>query len=148
MCAIKEHVSLERLIGTAHDIVVPEVSRKYRDINVEELTEKLTAALNERSCRANLMLQNGVNIPPESELALKLSYDEDLESARITFAQGVNRMQQAVAATAGIPVDVNMEEMTTELARVTISNNRDITNDLSERLVRKVGHRTIFCTPS
>ena len=148
MCAIKEHVSLERLIGTAHDIVVPEVNRKYRDINVEELTEKLRAALDERSCRANLMLRNGVNIPPESELALKLSYDEDLESARITFAQGVNRMQQAVAATAGIPVDVNMEEMTTELARVTISNNHDITNDLSERLVRKVGHRTIFCTPS
>ena len=146
-CAVEEGVSLERLIGTAHDIVLGEVVKKYRDVNVEELSEKLTAALISRSCHANLMLINGVNIPPESELAQKLSYDEDFDSARVTFAQGVNRIQQADAATAGIPVDVNMEE-TASSVRVSISNDHEITRDLSERLVRKVGHRSIYCTPS
>ena len=147
MCAIQEDVSLECLIGTAHDIVLGEVTKKYRDVNVEELSEKLKAALRSRSCHANLMLINGVNIPPQSELAQKLSYDEDFDSARVTFAQAVNKMQQADAATAGIPVDVNMEE-TASSVRVSISNDHEITSDLSERLVRKVGHRSIYCTPS
>ncbi|XP_078346074.1 uncharacterized protein LOC144631506 isoform X2 [Oculina patagonica] len=147
MCVIKEDVSLERLIGTAHDIVLEEVTRKYRDVNVDELSEKLKAALISRSCHASLMQINGVNIPSESELAQKLSYDEDFGSACITFEQSVIRMQRSAAATAGIPGDVNMEEMAS-LDRVSVSNNHEITIDLSERLVRKVGHRSTYSTSS
>ena len=144
MCAIEEDVSLERLIGTAHDIVLEEVTKKYQDVNVEELSEKLKAALINRSCHADLMLINGVNIPSESELAQKLSYDEDFDSACVTFEQGVNRMQQSVAAAAGIPRDINMEATSSMV--VSISNHHEITSDLSERLVRKVGHRSTYST--
>lgn len=147
MCAIKEDLSLECLIGTAHDIVLPDVIEKYGDINVEELTKMLKEELNQRSCLAkSIVLQNNVTVLRESELALKLSYDEDLESACFTFTEGVKRLEQAVIPTDGIPQDVDMEKMTSDLARVTISKDQEITDDLSERLIRKVGHRTLYCT--
>lgn len=149
MCAIKEDLSLERLIGTAHDIVLPHVIEKYGDVNVEELTKMLREELNRRSCLTkSIVLQNGVSVLRESELAQKLSYDEDLESACCTFREGVKRLQQAEMPTNGLPQDVDMEKVTSDLARITISKDQEITDDLSERLVRKVGHWALYCTSS
>ena len=143
MYAIEENVSMERLFGTAYDIVVEEIKKTDGgDVNLEDLTVKLQGALNQRFCRVSLVLFNRLTIGPASKLAKKFSLDEDICSACRTFTGALERIRQSnIDAAPGTPSDVDMEEGQSASPQISLSTGHEITTDISERMVRRVGLR-------
>ena len=145
MHAIGEDVSIEQLFGTAYDIVMEQIRKAGdEDVNLQELANVLERALNQRFCRVSLILLNRLIIGPRSKLAKKFSLDEDIDGACKTFQRALEGIRQSNIATApGTPRDVDMEteEQETTSSQVSLSSNHEITMDVSERMVRKVGLR-------
>ena len=145
MYAIDEDVSMEKLFGTAYDVIMEQIrKRDGEDINLQELTNVLERALNQRFCRVSLILLNRLTIGPRSKLAKMFSLDENIDGACTTFRCALEKVRQSNIATApGTPRDVDMEveEPETRSPEVSLGINHEITLDVSERMVRKVGLR-------
>ena len=145
MYAIDEDVSMELLFGTAYDIVMEQI-RKPDDegIDLQVLTNVLERALNQRFCHVNLIQLDKLTIGPRSKLAKKFSLDENIDGACKTFRCALEKVRQSNIVTApGTPRDVDMEVEEPEIPspQVSLSTNHEITMDVSERMVRKVGLR-------
>lgn len=145
MYAISEDVSMEQLFGTAYDIIMEQIKKPDdEDINLQELANVLEQALNQRFCRVSLILRDRLTIGPKSKLAKKFSLDENIDDACTTFKSALDGIRQSNIATApGTPRDVDMEveEPETPSPQVSLAANHEITLDVSERMVRKVGLR-------
>lgn len=145
MYAIDEGVSMENLFGTAYDIIFEEVKKTDNgDVDLEDLTNVLEGALNQRFCRVSLILLDRLVIGPKSKLAKMFSLDENIDSACTTFQCALERLRRSNIVTApGTPSDVDMEveETETHSPQVSLSTGHKITTDVSERMVRKVGLR-------
>jgi len=144
MYAIDEGVSMEQLFGTAYDIIMEQIRKpESEDVNLQELANVLEQALNQRFCRVSLILLDRLTIGPISKLAKMFSLDEDIDSAFTTFQCALKKIQQSVVTTPGTPRDVDMEveEPQTHSPQVSLVTNHEITTDVSERMVRKVGLR-------
>ena len=145
MYAIDEDVSMEQLFGTAYDIIMEQIRKPdCEDVNLQELANVLERALNQRFCRVSLILLDRLTIGPRSKLAKMFSLDENFDGACTTFQCALKRIQQSNIATApGTPRDVDMEveEPQTRSPQVSIATNHEITTDVSERMVQKVGLR-------
>lgn len=128
--------SLERLFGTAHDIVIEEIKKSDGDVDTGELTVKVLEGLNRRHCRVKLLVIDESTIAPSSKLANKFSWDESIESACKTYRSELEKIRQSWANTPGTPSDVNMEEVTEP--KVQLLENQLITREVSERMVRRV----------
>ena len=128
---------MERLYGTAHDIVIEEIRKTGNgDVDLEELRIKLEDALNQRFCRLNLISLNESTIGPSSKPAKKFSLDDSITSACKTFQCELQRMQQCITSAPQTPRDVDMEEAAASPQGP--SNNREITSEASERMLRRV----------
>lgn len=153
MHAIGEDVSIEQLFGTAYDIIMEQIRKADdEDINLQELGNVLEQALNQRFCRVSLILLNRLTIGPRSKLANKFSLDEDIDGACKTFQSALKGIQQSNIATVTAPgtprdVDMEVEEQETTSPQVSLSSNHEITMDVSERMVRKVGLRKVHHWP-
>ncbi|KAL9955973.1 hypothetical protein ACROYT_G037382 [Oculina patagonica] len=145
MYAIDEGVSMENLFGTAYDIIFEKVKKTdHGDVDLEDLTNVLEGALNQRFCRVSLILLDRLIIGPKSKLAKMFSFDETIDSACTTFQCALEKLRRTNIVTApGTPSDVDMEveEMVTHSPQISLSTNHEITTDVSERMVRKVGLR-------
>lgn len=130
---------MERLFGTAHDIVIQEITTNSGEVDLEELRDKLKDALNRRFCNVNLITFNGSTIGPSSEAARKFSLDGGIDSACQTFRSEFKRMSECVATAPQTPSDVDMEETTN--ARVSLAENLGISSEVSERMLQKVALR-------
>ena len=141
---------MERLFGTAYDIVFEEIKKRNGDVDLEHLTNVLEGALNQRFCRVSLILLDRLTIGPKSQLAKMFSLDEDIDSACTTFQCALEKLRQSNIVTApGTPSDVDMEveETGTQSPQVSISPGHRITTDVSGRMVRKVGLRKAHHRP-
>lgn len=136
---------MEQLFGTAYDIIMEQIKKTDNgDVNLQDLTNVLEGALNQRFCRVSLILLDRLTIGPKSKLAKKFSLDEDIDGACTTFQSAQDRLRQSNFVTEpGTPRDVNMEveEPETPTPQVSLSTNHEITTEVSERMVRKVGFR-------
>jgi len=137
---IEEDISMERLFGTAHDIVIEKLNKSENgDVDLEELRQILEDALNQRFCRVNLITFNGSTAGPSSKPAKKFSLDDGIESACKTFRCELERMRQCMANTPETPQDVDMEE--TASLQVSLSTDHEITNEASDRMLQRVVRR-------
>ena len=145
MYAVEEGASMERLFGTAYDIIMEQIRKPdNEDINLQELSNLLEQALNQRFCRVSLILLDRLTIGPRSKLAKMFSLDENIDSACATFQCARNRTQQRnIVAAPGTPRDVDMEVEESEppSPQISLSISHEITTDVSERMVQKVGLR-------
>ena len=145
MYLIDEDVSMEQLFGTAYDIVMEQIRKPdNEDIDLQELTNVLERALNQRFCCVSLILIDRSTMGPRSQLANKFSLEENIDGACATFQSALDRTRQLNIVTApGTPRDVDMEveEPETPSPQVSLSTNHEITTDITERMVRKVGLR-------
>lgn len=136
---------MEQLFGTAYDIIMEQIKETDNgDVNLQDLTNVLEGALNQRFCRVSLILLDRLAIGPKSKLAKKFSLDEDIHGACITFQCALDGLRQSTLVTEpGTPRDVNMEveEPETPSPQVSLATNHEITTEVSERMVRKVGLR-------
>jgi len=131
---------MERLFGTAHDIVIEKLNKSENgDVDLEELRQILEDALNQRFCRVNLITFNGSTAGPSSKPAKKFSLDDGIESACKTFRCELERMRQCMANTPETPQDVDMEE--TASLQVSLSTDHEITNEASDRMLQRVVRR-------
>ena len=128
--------SLERLFGTAHDIVIEEIKKSDGDVDTEELTVKVLEDLNRRLCHVKLLAIDESTIAPSFKLAKKFSWDDSIESACKTYQSEMEKIRKSLANTPGTPSDVNMEEVTEP--KVKLLENQPITREVSERVVRRV----------
>ena len=147
---IEEDISMERLYGTAHDIVIQEIEKTpTRDVDLEELKARLQDALNGRFCHVNLITFNGSTIGPTSKEAKKFSLDEGMKSICQTFrCEHQKMMTQCMANSPETPRDVNVVESQSESASPRVSSTRsDITNEAAERLLRRVVLRKDYYWP-
>lgn len=135
--AVRGDISMERLFGTAYDIVFQEIKTQDGDVDLEKLTKKLKEGLNERYCRVNLLTANGAVIGPTSEPARKFSLDVGIDNACKTFRSELRRMAQYVENAPETPSDVNMEADSSQGS----SSESEMTTDASERMLRKVVQR-------
>jgi len=145
MHAITADVSMEQLFGTAYDIVMEQIRKPgNEDMSLQELTNVLERALNQRFCRVSLILLDRLTVGPISKLAKMFSLDENIDGACTTFKCALDKTRQHNIVTApGTPRDVDMEVEEPEIPspQVSLSTNHEITTDVSERMVRKVGLR-------
>ena len=144
---VEENASMERLIGTTNDIVMEEVRKRYGDVNIEQLTQKLQKSLNRRSCRSSQMQLNGVSFGPASDVAKKFSWDNSIADALETFERALENSRRT-RAEAGIPLDVDSVDAGTGSLQVSILEHEEITTEVSERMVRKVAQRSAYFKPS
>ena len=129
--------SVERLFGTAHDIILDEIEMNDGDVDLEELLPKLQEGLTRRSLHANLIAINGSTIGPSSKLASKFSLDDSIDTASKTWQREVQKMREAdLAIASGTPGDVNMEEAAG--LQVQLLERRNVTREVAERTVRRV----------
>lgn len=144
MYAISEDVSMEQLFGTAYDIIMEQIKNPDdEDINLQELANVLEQALNQRFCHVSLILRDRLTIGSK-KLAKKFSLDENIDDACKTFKSALDGIRESNIATApGTPRDVDMEveETETPSPEVSLVTNHEITLDVSERMVQKVGLR-------
>ena len=128
---------MERLFGTAHDIILDEIEMNDGDVVLEELLTKVQEELTKRSLHVNLIAINGSTIGSSSRLAKMFSLDDSIDSACKTWQREVKKMQQAdLAIASGTPGDVNMKEAAGP--RVQLLEKQNINREVSERMVRKV----------
>ena len=129
--------SVERLFGTAHDIILDEIEMNDGDVDLEELLPKLQEGLTRRSLHANLIAINGSTIGPSSKLASKFSLDDSIDTASKTWRREVQKMRDAdLTIASGTPGDVNMEEAAG--LQVQLLERRNVTREVAERTVRRV----------
>ena len=129
--------SLERLFGTAHDIILEEIEMNDGDVVLEELLTKVQKELTKRSLHVNLIAINGSTIGPSSKLASKFSLDNSIDGACKTWQREVKKMRQAdLAIASGSPGDVNMEEAAGP--QVQLLEKQNVTREVSERMVRRI----------
>ena len=122
---------MERLFGTAHDIVLDEIEMNDGDVVLEELLTKVQEELIKRSLHVNLIAINGSTIGPSSKLASKFSLDNSIDGACKTWQREVKKMRQAAS-----PGDVNMEE--TAGPQIQLLERQNVNREVSERMVRRV----------
>ena len=129
--------SVERLFGTAHDIILDEIEMNDGDVDLEELLTKVQEELTKRSLHVNLIAINGSTIGPSSKLASKFSLDDSIDTASKTWQREVQKMREAdLAIASGTPGDVNMEEAAG--LQVQLLERRNVTREVAERTVRRV----------
>ena len=129
--------SMERLFGTAHDIIIDEIANNDGDVDLEELVIKVQEELTKRSCHVNLIAINGSTTSPSSQLAKKFSLDDSIDSACKTWQREMEKMRQAdLAIASGTPGDVNMEEAAGP--QVQLLEKQNVSREVSERMVRRV----------
>ncbi|CAH3188528.1 unnamed protein product [Porites lobata] len=129
--------SMERLFGTAHDIILDEIEMNDGDVVLEELLTKVQEELTKRSLHVNLIAINGSTIGPSSKLASKFSLDNSIDGACKTWQREVKKMRQAdLAIASGSRGDVNMEEAAGP--QVQLLEKQNVTREVSERMVRRV----------
>ena len=126
---------MERLFGTAHDIILDEIEMNDGDVVLEELLTKVQEELTKRSLHVNLIAINGSTIGPSSKLASKFSLDDSIDTACKTWQREVQKMRQADSVS-GTPGDVNMEEAAGP--QVQLLEKQNVTREVSERMVRRV----------
>ena len=126
---------MERLFGTAHDIILDEIEMNDGDVVLEELLTKVQEELTKRSLHVNLIAINGSTIGPSSKLASKFSLDDSIDTACKTWQREVQKMRQADSVS-GTPGDVNMEEAAGP--QVQLLERQNVNREVSERMVRKV----------
>ena len=126
---------MERLFGTAHDIILDEIEMNDGDVVLEELLTKVQEELTKRSLHVNLIAINGSTIGPSSKLASKFSLDDSIDTACKTWQREVQKMRQADSAS-GTLGDVNMEEAAGP--QVQLLERQNVNREVSERMVRKV----------
>ena len=131
---------MERLYGTAHDIVIQEIKKtENEDVDLEDLKAKLQDKLNERCCHVDLITFNGSTIGPISKQAKKFSLEEGMKSICQTFRCELQKIAQCMANAPETPTDVNMEESPSESASPRVSSTKSaITTEVAERLVQRV----------
>ena len=128
---------MERLFGTAHDIILEEIEMNDGDVVLEELLTKVQEELTKRSLHVNLIAINGSTIGPSSKLASKFSLDDSIDTASKTWRREVQKMRDAdLAFASGTPGDVNMEEATGP--QVQLLETQNVTRAVAERMVRRV----------
>lgn len=128
---------MERLFGTAHDIIIDEIAKNDGDVDLEELAVKVQEELTKRSCYVNLIAISGSTTSPSSKLAKKFSLDDSIDSAIKTFQREMQKMRQAdLAISSGIPGDANMEEAAGP--QVQLLEKQNVNREVSERVVRRV----------
>lgn len=128
---------MERLFGTAHDIIIDEIANNDGDVDLEELVIKVQEELTKRSCHVNLIAINGSTTSPSSQLAKKFSLDDSIDSACKTWQREMEKMRQAdLAIASGTPGDVNMEEAAGP--QVQLLEKQNVSREVSERMVRRV----------
>lgn len=128
---------MERLFGTAHDIIIDEIANNDGDVDLEELVIKVQEELTKRSCHVNLIAINGSTTSPSSELAKKFSLDDSIDSACKTWQREMEKMRQAdLAIASGTPGDDNMEEPAGP--QVQLLKKQNVSREVSERMVRRV----------
>ena len=128
---------MERLFGTAHDIIIDEIAKNDGDVDLEELAIKVQEELTKRSCYVNLIAINGSTIIRSSKLAIKFSLDDSIDSAIKTFQREMEKMRQAdLAVSPGTLGDANMEEAAGP--QVQLLEKQNVTRAVSERMVRRV----------
>lgn len=151
MHVIGEDVSMEQLFGTAYDIIMEQIKKPDDEgINLQELANVLERALNQRVCHVSLILLDRMTIGPKSKVAKMFSLDENIDDACKTFKCALDEIQRSNIATApGTPRDVDMEveEPETPSPEVSLATNHEITLDVSERMVQKVGLRKAHYWP-
>ena len=130
---------MERLFGTAHDIIIEAIKTGEGDVDLEELKIKLEEALKKRNCHVNLITIHGSTIEPRSKSAKKFSLDDCIDSACRTFQSELQRMPQNISNSPIIPSDVEMEEAANPVSLS--STDCEITSEVSERIVRRVVQR-------
>ena len=129
--------SVERLFGTAHDIILDEIEMNDGDVVLEELLTKVQEELTKRSLHVNLIAINGSTIGPSSKLASKFSLDDSIDTASKTWRREVQKVREAdLAIASGTPGDVNMEEAAG--LQVQLLERRNVTREVAERTVRRV----------
>ena len=129
--------SMERLFGTAHDIIIEEIEMNDGDVILEELVTKVQEEFIKRSLRVKLIAINGSTIGPSSKLASKFSLDDSIDTASKTWQREIKKMREADLAIAlGTPGDVNMEEAAGPQVQLLVTQN--VTMEVSERMVRRV----------
>ena len=128
---------MERLFGTAHDIIIDEIANNDGDVDLEELVIKVQEELTKRSCHVNLIAINGSTTSPSSELAKKFSLDDSIDSACKTWQREMEKMRQAdLAIASGTPGDDNVEEAAGP--QVQLLEKQNVSREVSERMVRRV----------
>ena len=129
---------MERLFGTAHDIIIDEIANNDGDVDLEELVIKVQEELTKRSCHVNLIAINGSTTSPSSKLAKKFSLDDSIESACKTYEREMKKLRQQLdlAISSGPPGDVDMEEAAGPQVQLLVK--QDVTREVSERMVRRV----------
>ena len=129
---------MERLFGTAHDVVLDEIVMNDGDVVLEELLTKLHEELTKRSFRnPNLIAINGSTTGLSSKLASKFSLDDSIDTACKTWQREVQKMRQADLAIASeTPGDVNMEEAAGP--QVQLLKKQNVNREVAERVVRRV----------
>ena len=128
---------MERLFGTAHDIILDEIEMNDGDVVLEELLTKVQEELIKRSLHVNLIAINGSTIGPSSKLASKFSLDDSIDGACKTWEREMKKMREVDSAIAsGTPGDVNMEEAAG--LQVQLLERQNVTREVSERMVRRV----------
>ena len=128
---------MERLFGTAHDIIIDEIANNDGDVDLEELVIKVQEELTKRSCHVNLIAINGSTTSPSSELAKKFSLDDSIDSACKTWQREMEKMRQVdLAIASGTPGDDNMEEAAGPQVQLLVKQN--VSREVSERMVRRV----------
>ena len=129
--------SMERLFGTAHDIIIEEIEMNDGDVILEELVTKVQEELIKRSLHVKLIAINGSTIGQSSKLASKFSLDDSIDTAGKTWRREMQKMRQAdLAISSGTPGDVNKEEAAA--TQVQLLEKQNVTREVSERMVRRV----------
>ena len=128
---------MERLFGTAHDIILDEIEMNDGEVVLEELLTKVQEELTKRSLDVNLIAINGSTIGPSSKLASKFSLDDSIDTASKTWQREMKKIREADSAIAsGTPGDVNMEEAAGP--QILLQEKQNVTREVSERMVRRV----------
>lgn len=129
---------MERLFGTAHDIIIDEIEMNDGDVVLEELIAKVQEELGKRSLHVNLIAINGSTTGPSSKLASKFSLDDSIATACKTWQREMKKMREADLAIASAETlsDVNMEEAAAP--QVQLLKKQNVNREVSERMVRRV----------
>ena len=129
---------MERLFGTAHDIIIDEIAKNDGDVDLEELAIRVQEELTKRSCYVNLIAINGSTISRSSKLAVKFSLDDSIHSACKTYQREMQKLRQRLdmAISSETPGDVDMEEAAGSQVQLLVKQN--VTREVSERMVRRV----------
>ena len=127
---------MERLFGTAHDIIIDEIAKNDGDVDLEELAIRVQEELTKRSCYVNLIAINGSTISRSSKLAVKFSLDDSIHSACKTYQREMQKLRQPLDMAISSETPGDMEEAAGPQVQLLVKQN--VTREVSERMVRRV----------